>query len=229
MPVALLDIAKEAAHATAVACVALYFFARASPAGSIWDAVSADPAEACAAVAIYYCFLSMMGNSLPAWVMMSCWAAVTNEQWDTFVTALVDRFGPIYDGWAGMALVCLGGALFVGTYTVHGLLLLPLDVRRLRALEVYKLQPGTRAPDAAVLTRVARVVIANTLLVLPVYVCAMAALTVGATYALPSAPPCSRVPPPFRPARSRARPDGCSTRAPPQPHPHAPARLRKAR
>ena len=112
----------DAIHAVAVGSIALRLFARERTA---WGALTTEPLESSAAVVVFYAFLSMMGNSPLAWLAVSAYASVSQMEWDGFVEATERTFGPMYDGWAGMALGLLSFAFFTVPYLLQGLLLLP--------------------------------------------------------------------------------------------------------
>lgn len=136
-----------------------------------WTVAAADPAEATAAVLVFYLVLAMMGNSPVGWAVTTGLYSVTAAMWADFMQWTVHTVGGVYDGYACEALGLLGFSLFAVGYIVHGLLLLPLDVWGAPSvLARSKLQPEKRI-DVAKLPKVARVVLMNLLIVLPYMLC----------------------------------------------------------
>ena len=68
-----MGVKYDAVHALAVAAVALRLYARER---TVWDTLQSDALEASAAVAVFYAFLSMMGNSPLAWPVVCAYACV---------------------------------------------------------------------------------------------------------------------------------------------------------
>ena len=111
------------------------------------DAWSADPGELAAAGFEFWLFVFGMGSSPVAWLVTYGFQSITPANWVEVLSWVVTAFGSLFTGLSVMAC-----ATFAGTYWVHGLLMLPLDLYAtpdaLKQLMVSKVQPDKRvSPD----------------------------------------------------------------------------------
>nr|UWM22968.1 Sphingoid base hydroxylase 4 [Emiliania huxleyi] len=105
-----------------------------------WDA---DPGEMAAATFEFWLFVFAMGSSPIAWIVTYAFQSVTPAMWAAFLPWVAVTFGSLFKG-----LSVIACAAFAGTYWLHGLLMLPLDLYAtpdaLKQLMVSKVQPNKR-------------------------------------------------------------------------------------
>eukprot|EP00312_Isochrysidales_sp_CCMP1244_P036530 CAMPEP_0202764334 /NCGR_PEP_ID=MMETSP1388-20130828/25626_1 /ASSEMBLY_ACC=CAM_ASM_000864 /TAXON_ID=37098 /ORGANISM="Isochrysis sp, Strain CCMP1244" /LENGTH=367 /DNA_ID=CAMNT_0049432787 /DNA_START=11 /DNA_END=1114 /DNA_ORIENTATION=- len=110
---------------------------------AITEAWSADPGEMAAAAFEFWLFVFAMGSSPVAWLITAGFQSVTPAMWAEFLPWVVVTFGSLFKG-----LSVIACAAFAGTYWIHGLLMLPLDLYAtpdaLEKLMVVKVQSKKR-------------------------------------------------------------------------------------
>lgn len=121
--------------------------ARVSP--GVLDAAMADPAEASCACIGLFAAMFVGGNSPVSWVVAVGFFSVTSARWAAFLVWLEATFGSLQVG-----VTLAGFAAFAGTYMVHGLMMLPLDLwatsRSFDKLAIQKVQADKRVEHAKV-------------------------------------------------------------------------------
>lgn len=73
-------------------------------------------------------WIVMNGGSPLGWLAVLGITCVTDEHWVHFLDAVMARYGDILDGNSGWVFALIGYGIFVATYIVHGLMLLPFDL-----------------------------------------------------------------------------------------------------
>jgi len=153
------------------------FFGAAIAIGTFWTWED-DLTERLSAIVLVVGWLIMNGGSPLGWPVVIATTLVKDEHWAYFLTAVRDRYGDFYEGHGFLVLFLIGYAVFLGTYVVHGLMLLPFDMwsyTRNMAQSI-KVQPGTRfnARQALQLEKLLSALAVNVVVVL-VYVLGMTA------------------------------------------------------
>lgn len=114
----------------------------------IWWGWGDGLAETFFACLVLFGYLMMNGASPLGWLVTVAMTCITQEHWTSYMNFLTSRFGDLYDGHGGYALVFGGYVCFAASYIIHGLFLLPFDASAYgkEMAKSIKIQPNARTP-----------------------------------------------------------------------------------